>query len=192
MKRKSTENRRTVTKTVTEHNRAESRINLGDGYWSRVSPEDFEEAAQIRWRPQLQGDNYVGTRGQVDGQTISLGRFVLKRFLQTTPPEDLPEEYLFIDANFLFVDHINGDPLDNRRENLRFATHRLNARNRRPNQGKRFKGVYKYRERFYARIRIDGHEYRSGLVATELEAAKEYNKLALRFHKKFARLNKVD
>jgi len=68
------------------------------------------------------------------------------------------------------VDHINVNPLDNRRENLRIATHKQNMSN--TNKYKTntagFKGVsfHKQNQKFRATIRIDGKYKHLGLFAT--------------------------
>jgi len=52
------------------------------------------------------------------------------------------------------IDHINNDPLDNRMENLRFASRSQNAHNKTKSQGKSSKyiGVSKKKNKWEARI----------------------------------------
>jgi hypothetical protein len=100
------------------------------------------------------------------------------------------------------VDHINGDKLDNRRSNLRLATRTENEANklkRRTHAGKatssRYKGVTKNNDkkrskpwRAHITNKDDGLTY-LGSFATEVEAAKAYNKAALEMFGEFAKLN---
>jgi len=90
-----------------------------------------------------------------------------------------------------FVDHINGDGLDNRRVNLRPATVALNARNRRirSNNTSGYKGIYRKENRWYATVTVDGRHYALGGYATAEEAARAYDAGALIHHGEFARLN---
>lgn len=91
------------------------------------------------------------------------------------------------------VDHINGDRLDNRRENLRIVDRQENARNRRPAPGKtsEYKGVDWFKGRWRASIRLP--EYRGsrqiGLYDSEQEAAAAYNREALKHFGEHAHLN---
>ncbi|WP_163258390.1 HNH endonuclease [Bacillus paranthracis] len=75
------------------------------------------------------------------------------------------------DPNIL-VDHINGNPLDNRKENLRTCTHLQNLAN------KKSKGCYwdKYNQKWRARIGIDGKLKSLGSFNTPEEAQEVYQK----------------
>jgi len=70
-------------------------------------------------------------------------------------------------TKFKFVDHINGDKLDNRAENLRWLTHQLNTMNRSlvPKAYKVFK-LNKYQSKFSAK----GITYRTKYCDTKEEA----------------------
>jgi hypothetical protein len=84
------------------------------------------------------------------------------------------------------VDHINGNGLDNRRENLRLATPMLNSGNaRRKSKTTGFKGVYKDKKKFVAGC----GGTRSGPFDTAIEAAREYDAMALRRYGEFALTN---
>lgn len=79
----------------------------------------------------------------------------------------------------LETDHINGNRLDNRRENLRPATRSLNVTHRRKKlkaHTSRYIGVEfspKLKARpWAARVTIDGIRYHLGMYGTEEEAAK--------------------
>lgn len=90
------------------------------------------------------------------------------------------------------IDHVNLDPLDNRRSNLRVASNAQNARNCRKYRGgtsSRFKGVSASRGRWAAQIRLAGRLHRLGRFASETEAAKEYDFAAKAMFGKFARAN---
>lgn len=87
------------------------------------------------------------------------------------------------------VDHINGDPLDCRRENLRICSHAENMRNRRVSRSNSLgvKGVYRDQNRFRAQIDVDKRRIRLGSFRT-VEAAKEaYRAAALLYHGEFAK-----
>jgi hypothetical protein len=76
----------------------------------------------------------------------------------------------------MVVDHINGNRLDNRRENLRVVSLQANAQNRtKLNADKttsKYIGVCKYKSgRFRSHIKIDGRQHQIGYFATEIEAA---------------------
>jgi hypothetical protein len=91
------------------------------------------------------------------------------------------------------TDHINGDGLDNRRANLRPATHAENMRNRRiqRNNTSGFKGVYRTRNgRWRARITVVGQGKRDlGTHATAEAAARAYDAAAVELFGEFARPN---
>lgn len=83
------------------------------------------------------------------------------------------------------IDHINGDKLDNRKENLRLCTNAENCRN-----GKR-KGVYwnKARKKWHTRITKDYKRMHLGFHKTEEEALFAYNEAAKTHFGEFAYLN---
>jgi hypothetical protein len=141
-----------------------------------VDASDHAWASQYCWR--LNDDGYV-TRSE-RGKTRRLHRELLE-----AKPGDL-------------IDHINGDPCDNRRANLRICTHADNMKNRRKFSGARtskYKGVWFARKQAHtarpwrAHIRIAGKPTYLGSFATDLEAAKAYDAAALEHHGAFARLN---
>lgn len=72
-----------------------------------VDDEDFELVRKYRW-----GGSNGRARATVNGRGVLLHRFLLQ------PPADM------------VVDHLNHDPLDNRRSNLRVCTQRENCQNR--------------------------------------------------------------
>jgi hypothetical protein len=92
-----------------------------------------------------------------------------------------------------YVDHIDGDGLNNRRANLRPADHHSNACNVGPKRSNTsgFKGVNRHRAtgRWMAQIQVDGRRIYLGLFAAAENAAHAYDQAARIHHGEFARLN---
>jgi len=83
------------------------------------------------------------------------------------------------------VDHINGDPSDNRLCNLRDVPHMVNLQNRvRPTRANRHGliGVTKNHDRFMAQIKIDGRRVYIGTYDTPEEASAAYLEAKRKHH----------
>ena len=95
----------------------------------------------------------------------------------------------------IYVDHIDGNPLNNRLENLRTCFKQQNEFNtkRRSDNTSGYKGVCfdSKRALFRAYITKDGKQYHLGYFITKEEAAYAYNKMAVELFGDFARLNEI-
>ena len=93
----------------------------------------------------------------------------------------------------LYIDHINGNPLDNRKENLRLVTPQQNTMNKRSykNSTSKYKGVYwdKKYNKWRTRITIDNKKKHIGYYQDEREAALAYDKEAKKLFGEYAHLN---
>ena len=89
------------------------------------------------------------------------------------------------------IDHIDGNPSNNRLENLRIASHKQNCGNRRKNKNNTsgYSGV-KYRkdcERFQAVIKMDGITRHLGYYDTPQEAAAAWIQFSIDYRGEFHR-----
>ena len=90
------------------------------------------------------------------------------------------------------VDHINGDGLDNRRENLRLATKAQNGMNQAKTHGvSQFKGVYwdKVNRKWVAQVRAGAKVRFLGRFDSEEDAAQAYDAAAREAFGEYARTN---
>lgn len=150
-------------------------VVLNHGKVALVSPEDYERVIQHRWGVvEIRGKMYA--RRSV-GQTNQY----MHRFLLGLVPGDRRE-----------ADHANGKTLDNRRSNLRIASHADNMRNVRRKRNNRcgFKGVeigHGAVIKFKARITYQGERIHLGMFSTPEEAHAAYCEAAVRYFGAYAR-----
>jgi hypothetical protein len=148
-------------------------IHTRAGYIATVDDGDYDAVSQYRWRAH---DRRHKKRpvAEINGKTVPLSHLIMP------PPPGM------------IIDHIDGDPWNNRRSNLRACTYAENARNRcKSRSGKNtYKSVQPTRHgKWDARVVRDRVIYRVGHFATEIEAARAYDNVALYLHGEFARLN---
>lgn len=160
------------------------RIPATLGYEAIVDDEDFERLSKFRWYAHNSGGRTRRPEKRPARRTlVNEGRKV--RFLVhdiLMPPPGM------------VVDHINGDPWDNRRCNLRVCTHTENLRNRKKHRGSSpYKGVTQQQGgRFIARISAERRGIHLGTFPTAEAAARAYDAAATVYHGEFARLNFPD
>lgn len=94
------------------------------------------------------------------------------------------------------IDHVDGNPRNNRLGNLRLANRATNTINTRSHSdaASKYKGVswHAQSRKWRAQISIGGNYQSLGLHQTEEEAARAYNAAVLKHNPKFARLNAVE
>lgn len=154
-------------------------IPLSRGLFATVDDEDFEWLSQWRWTP--------SSRCGLDRNKVFCAiRFVMVDGKQRTI---LMHREITNAPNGMVVDHIDRDPLNNCRANLRVCTHSQNLLNRFADRGSlsKFKGVVRDERdgRWAARFRAK----HIGMFATEEEAARAYDNAALAFSPEFALTN---
>lgn len=142
------------------------------GKYALVDDEDYERCIQYRWNVNRLDYPTRGVKTDKGWRSITMHRFIMG-FPKT------------------IIDHINRNPLDNQKSNLRFCTHKQNKANTRQHIQKKYKGVCKYRAKFIARLYHNGASHNLGVYKTEKEAAIAYNNFAKQVHGEFAYLNKI-
>lgn len=156
-----------------------SEIPLTKGQIAIVDDEDYSYLAQWKWHAVRAGQNtfYAARSAKLDCNgkrpLIWMHRVIL----------DAPSG--------VEVDHRNRNTLDNRRLNLRLATHSENGRNcgvQRRRAGS-FKGVGLLEGKWAAHISVDGKLIHLGLFNDQIEAAKAYDFAAHALYGDFARPN---
>ena len=157
-------------------------IPLTQGKLAIVDDADAQWLSRFRWHAvRIYKTYYAATTDPAARKRIYLHRAIMR------PSEGLE------------VDHINGNGLDNRRENLRICSHRDNLCNQRRQEGRDslYRGVtldkraIKQVHPWLAQIKAHGQHYNLGRFATQESAALAYNNAARRFHGEFAQLNEV-
>lgn len=119
-------------------------------------------------------------RGYVYIKTRPFGMFSASRLAWLYTHGDWPKNE---------IDHINGNPSDNRIENLREATRSENGANRaiHKNNKSGFKGVTKKRNKWTACVAINKKRFRLGSFDSPEEAHAAYLKKSKEVQKEFAR-----
>lgn len=84
-----------------------------------VSPESIPVLSLYRWRHNAKTNRVQGRIAGAGGESFYIHRVLVGA------------------ENGQDVDHVNGDPLDNRMENLRICTHKENMQNRRNGYGEK-------------------------------------------------------
>ena len=147
-----------------------------------VDDEWFSKLSHMRWKLCVtkSGHLYAGHSFMIPGRTNGKKKYkVLKmhRMIMSSP----------VGIN---VDHINGNGLDNRTENLRHATAAQNARNmRKKSNNNPYKGIHFKRGKWDAEIRCGDQREWLGSFSDPLDAAKAYDAAAIRLHGEFAKIN---
>lgn len=148
------------------------RIPLQRGLFTLVSVRDYAIVSRYKWYASKdhKGNFYV----RETASDCYLHRFILG-------PQ--PQEK---------VDHRNHDGLDNRRCNIRVCTQAQNLRNKRGDPGKSgFRGVHYHRRDnlWHARISVGNKNVGLGYYKDKLDAARAYDRAALKLSGEFAILN---
>lgn len=157
------------------------KIKLTQGYFTIVDDKDYEELSQYKWCASVyEGKNRVdATR-----RAIRNGKSIIVR---------MHREILGLLKPEIFVDHINHNALDNRRENLRACTIAENNCNRRKQESSSiYKGVSKRKDcdRWLAQITHNKKTHYLGLFKSEEEAAEVYDTKSEELHKQYGQTNK--
>lgn len=155
-------------------------INLTRGNQAIVDESVYEKLATYKWYSHHAMGKIYACRYERCGEKKRKSLILMHREIMLCP-------------DGLCVDHINGDCLDNRKENLRICTHQQNLRNQKKQQNKSsiYKGVSweTFTQRWRSGINVDGRRIDLGRYDDERDAALAYDRAALEHFGSYARPN---
>lgn len=137
-------------------------IPLSQGKVAIVDDEDYEELLKFKWSARRDPNTYYAVSHTLTAcrkrRGIRMHRVII------APPIGME------------IDHINGNGLDNRKENLRIVTRRQNSQNKHTPKTSHFPGVNwdKSRGKWATRIKVNKNFYSLGRYGNEETAARVY------------------
>jgi hypothetical protein len=142
-----------------------------------IDEEDYPYLNKFLWKAIKKRNKYTDICSTHYGRIVRMHRLVMN-----------------VTDSSILIDHINCNPLDNRKQNLRICTAKQNSRNRKKWSGKYssiYKGVCwnKIHKKWTSRIKTDSKRILLGYFDDEILAAKAYDRAAKKYHKNFANLN---
>jgi hypothetical protein len=142
------------------------------------------ETGAFRWKKSGRAAGGLGSRGYVAikiDQVVHFAARLAWQYVHGTTPR--------------YIDHINGNKIDNRLSNLRECSNAENIRNQRihSNNSSGYKGVYWHKacQKWVAQIGVDRKIHSLGVFDTAENAAIAYDAAAKSHHGEFAKLNHV-
>lgn len=152
-------------------------LELSQGFKTYVDDEDYDHLNQWKW--------YYHKGRAVRGQwhkcpVCVREKIYMARYLMKCPPH-------------LFVDHIDGNPLNNTKRNLRICTKAQNCQNRKKRNSSpyKYKGAYFYDGKWVSSIGYKNKSIFIGRFNNDIDAAIAYNKKAIELFGEFAKLNDI-
>jgi hypothetical protein len=142
-------------------------IPLSQGKLAIVDDEDYDYLIGFKWCTYFTGINYYAVRNPPRKRGQPRRSIRMHREIMNTPAG-------------METDHINGNGLDNRRENLRVVTRRGNSQNLHIEKSSKFPGVTwaskgrTLKKPWQAMIRIGKSQKYLGRFMTEEDAHKAY------------------
>jgi len=156
---------------------------LGEGKVALIDDVWFDELSKYKWSAVIK-DNCIYARRS--WATNENGK---QKFHATLMHRLIME----ITDSKVYVDHIDGDGLNNQSVNLRIANSSQNGANRRAksNGTSKYLGVHKHYNGWMAQCSKDNEQHQK-YFSNEKDAALYYNTKALEFHGEFAKLNIIE
>lgn len=154
------------------------KLRLQGALHALVDDEDAFRALSYNWHAMFVTGRWPKVRA-VATASKSGAKILLHRFIMDAKPGQI-------------VDHINGDPLDNRRCNLRFCNASENAKNRGKTEKNTtgYKGVYRgHNGKFRTVVVSNGQAIRMSGFETPEQAHQAYCEKAKVLHGEFFRAN---
>jgi hypothetical protein len=138
-------------------------IPLTQGKVALVDDEDYSELSKYKWYAHKGGNTYYADRHPKKIENLT--KTITMHLFLMGPHQKRMQ-----------IDHVNGNGLDNRRENLRVITCRQNQQNQHVSKTSIYPGVYRDKRdnRWCAIIRINKQRIHLGTFESEIDAFNRY------------------
>jgi hypothetical protein len=151
-------------------------IPLTRGRIALVDDEDYAKLSQWRWCLNADKSGHETASAYINQKKVKMHRIIMG-----------------VTDQLICVDHIDGNPLNNQRSNLRLCSKAINNRNRKKIKVGHsiYKGVswHKRIEKWSSQIALNKEKIHIGYYLTEKEAAIAYDKAAIKLFGEHARTN---